>query len=74
MNCLTWYEAMAFWVWDGGYLATEAEWNYASMEGSQQRVYPWSNSARSLAIDGTRANYVSSAAIAVGAKSAGEGR
>jgi formylglycine-generating enzyme required for sulfatase activity len=41
MNCLDWYEAFAFCAWDGGRLATEAEWNYAAAGGSEQRVYPW---------------------------------
>ena len=75
MNCITWYEAMAFCIWDGGYLPTEVEWNYAATGGSEQRAYPWSSPAGSLSIDATRANYSStSGAIPVGAKSAGDGR
>jgi sulfatase modifying factor 1 len=57
INCVTWYEAMAFCRWDGGYLPTDLEWNYAASGGSDQRAYPWSSPANSLAIDCTYANY-----------------
>ena len=42
MNCITWFEAFAFCIWDGGRLPTELEWNYAAAGGSSQNVYPCS--------------------------------
>ncbi len=57
MNCITWYEALAFCAWDRGSLPSEAEWNYAAAGGSLQRAYPWSSPPESTTIDCTRATY-----------------
>ncbi len=57
INCLDWYTAFAFCAWDGGRLATEAEWNYAASGGSEHRYYPWSKPATSTAIDDSYAVY-----------------
>jgi formylglycine-generating enzyme required for sulfatase activity len=57
MNCLDWYTAFAFCAWDGGRLATEAEWNYAASGGSEQRYYAWSSPATSTTIDDSYAVY-----------------
>lgn len=71
VNCVSWYLAYAFCIWDGGRLPSEAEWNRAAAGGDLQRVYPWSAPASSTTIDATRAVYGTTEPSPVGTRPQG---
>jgi formylglycine-generating enzyme required for sulfatase activity len=57
INCVNWYEAYAFCIWDGGFLPSEAEWRYAAAGGSQQLAYEWGSTVPGTACPGTGCEY-----------------
>lgn len=63
MNCVNWYDAYAFCIWDGGRLPTSAESNYASAGGADQRYYPWSDPPASEVVDPSYAVYSPSSSV-----------
>jgi formylglycine-generating enzyme required for sulfatase activity len=42
---VSWYEAAAFCISDGGFLPSEVEGDYAAAAGSEQRAYAWGATA-----------------------------
>lgn len=50
MTCLSSYDAAAFCIWDGGFLPSEAEWEYAAAGGDSQRTYPWGSASPTITL------------------------
>lgn len=60
INCVNWYEALAFCIWDGGFLPSETEWlnaYHGGGDGSGQREFPWSVPSSSTTISPAFASY-----------------
>jgi formylglycine-generating enzyme required for sulfatase activity len=79
ITCVQWFEAYAFCIWDGGFLPSEVEWEYAAAGGGGsdgQRVYAWSAPPASTTIDCSYANYKDCGVmpVAVGLASNGAGK
>ncbi len=65
MNCVNWYVALAFCIWDGGRLPTEAEWEEAAAGGAVDSRFPWGNG------DPDPATHAVMSCLAAGAADAG---
>jgi formylglycine-generating enzyme len=79
INCVDWYEAFAFCIWDGGRLPTESEWEYAAAGGSENRLYPWGSAAPTCShanavYNGIPCSGGSGSVAAVGSTPTGNGR
>jgi formylglycine-generating enzyme required for sulfatase activity len=57
INCVDWWEAYAFCIWDGGFLPSEAEWEFAAVGGSQLLEYPWGGTTPGTDCPGSGCEY-----------------
>jgi len=73
INCVSWFEAFAFCVWDGGRLPTAAEWERAAVGGADNRLYPWGSAEPDATLVNSNAT-AKSPFYAVGSLPAGAGR
>jgi formylglycine-generating enzyme required for sulfatase activity len=48
LTCVSWYQAYAFCIWDGAFLPSDSEWDYAASGGGEQREYAWGDSPPGL--------------------------
>lgn len=78
VNCVSFYEAAAFCIWDGGRLPTDLEWEYAAAGANENRTYPWGEREpiESLAMYGCNADLPTKVCMIppVGSYPAGAGR
>jgi formylglycine-generating enzyme required for sulfatase activity len=73
INCVDWWTAFQFCVWDGARLPTEAEWEFAAAGGTEDRLYPWGMEEPSCSraqLDDCGNTYIAE----VGAHPSGQGR
>jgi formylglycine-generating enzyme required for sulfatase activity len=74
INCVSWFEAYAFCIWDGAFLPSEAEWNFAASGGNQQRYFPWSVPSSATGAYSSQVVWGTESPENVGSKPLGAGR